>query len=71
MKSIGVASGTVLMTAKCSRDRSYQLLVCTNLNAIPQVWAVRSSTFTYEGTDGRFSTQTTNMGIFRVKASIP
>ena len=69
--SVGTSGNYAQVTAPCSRDRSYQLLVCTNLNAAPQVWAVRNSTFTYEGADGRFIVHTTNREMFRIRASIP
>ncbi len=70
VKSIA-AAGTILLTAKCSRDRSYQLFVCTNLNAFPQLWVGRSELLTYEGEDGRFSIPATNRANFRIRATIP
>ena len=71
VKSIGSSGNFVQLTAKCSRDRSYQLFVCTNLNAVPQLWVGRPELLTYEGEDGRYSIPITNRANFRIRASVP
>ncbi|MFH0879727.1 MAG: right-handed parallel beta-helix repeat-containing protein, partial [Lentisphaerota bacterium] len=71
LNKIETARPNLVLAAPCSRERTYQVQVCTNLHKHPPEWITRSATFAYSGDDGRFTMQTTNAAVCRIAADLP
>lgn len=71
VKSASLSGSSLVLTAPCSLERSYQVQICTNLTATPQSWPPRSATLTYSGADGVFTVQGATSASYRITSSLP